>query len=110
MCSSDLATSSNPATNTTTATESICPKGWTLPNKTQIDSQRDVSSFSPVLGGNYRNGTLDGETTNGFWWGNEAYGGARRYSLNYDGDSLYIGYYGTSRRRNGLYIRCVQAP
>ena len=89
------------------ATESICPKGWTLPTKTQIDGQRDVSSFSPVLGGDYYNGTPNNEAANGIWWGSEAYNGARRYNLNYNGSSLYTSNY---LRRNGLYIRCVQAP
>ena len=100
-------TSSNPATNTVKATESVCPKGWTLPSKSQIDSQRNVASFSPVLGGRYDNGTLDNEAARGIWWGSEAYGGARRYSLYYNGSSLYTG---TGYRLSGRYVRCVQAP
>ena len=100
-------TQSTPATNTTKATESICPKGWTLPSKTQIDSQRDVASFSPVLGGYYFNGTLYNETTHGFWWGSEAYIGAVRYAMGYNGSSLYTD---LNVRRAGRYVRCVQAP
>ncbi|MBQ3440919.1 hypothetical protein IJG27_01235 [Candidatus Saccharibacteria bacterium] len=99
-------TSGNPATNTTKATESICPKGWTLPAKAQIDSQRDVANFSPVLGGYYNDGTLEAEATRGIWWGSEAYNGAKRYILGYNG-SLYTTNYS---RRSGLYVRCVQAP
>ena len=100
-------TSSNPATNINPATESICPKGWTLPSKTQIDSQRNVASFSPVLGGHYSNGTLNDEVRFGLWWGNEAYNGAMRYYLRYDGSSLYTYHYA---RHRGYYVRCVQAP
>ena len=100
-------TQSTPATNTTKATESICPKGWTLPSKTQIDSQRDVASFSPVLGGYYSNGTLNNEATQGIWWGSEAYVGATRYRLLYNDSSLSTG---NSYRHSGRYIRCVQAP
>ena len=100
-------TSTNPATNINSATESICPKGWTLPNKTQIDSQRNIASFSPVLGGNYGYGTLYDEDTRAYWWGSTAYSGARRYLLYYYGSSLYTYY---SYRHNGLYVRCVQAP
>ena len=100
-------TSSSPATNTTTATESICPKGWTLPSKTQIDSQRNASSFSPVLGGNYENGTLYNEDAYGHWWGSTAYNGALHCGLRYNGSSLYTYNY---RRPTGLYVRCVQAP
>ena len=102
-------TSSNPADNMKQATESICPKGWTLPSKTQIDSQRDTSSFSPVLGGNYNNGTLNDENTRSYWWGSTAYNGATRYSLNYNGSSLSTSI-GGSLRRNGFSVRCVQAP
>ena len=98
--------SEHPATNTTTATESICPKGWTLPAKAQIDGNRNISSFSPVLGGGYNNGTLYNGDTRGIWWGSTAYSGARRYYLGYNGSSLYTDYSG---RRSGLYVRCVQA-
>ena len=90
------------------ATESICPKGWTLPNKTQIDGQRIIASFSPVLGGYYGNGTLYNEDTHGNWWGSTAYNGASRYNLRYNGSSLYTINY--ADRRLGFYIRCVQAP
>ena len=99
--------SSNPATNTVKATESVCPKGWTLPSKSQIDSQRNVASFSPILGGTYGNGRLNNEATHGLWWGSEAYNGATRYSLSYNGGNLHNGYY---VRNNGFYVRCVQAP
>ena len=106
--------SDNPATNTNPATESICPKGWTLPDTMQTrsigpnsGSTTYVSSFSPILGGNYYNGTLTNEATHGYWWGSEAYNGARRYLLNYDGSSLYTS---NGRRYFGYYIRCVQAP
>ena len=105
-------TSSNPASNTNPATESICPKGWTLPGLTQIQSIGNststyVSSFYPVLGGNYDGGTLYAEATRGYWWGSEAYNGALRYLLRYDGSSLYTN---GGRRHIGYYIRCVQAP
>ena len=72
----------------------------------EIDSQRDINSFFPVLGGNYANGTLYGESTNGYWWGSTAYVGAERYSLSYNGSSLDAG---GGVRRSGIYVRCVQA-
>ena len=107
-------TSTNPATDTDPATESICPKGWTLPNRTQTrsigpdaGSATYIPSFSPVLGGGYVNGTLDRESTHGYWWGSTAYNSARRYYLNYNGSSLYT-HNGT--RLVGIYVRCVQAP
>ncbi|MBR3252601.1 hypothetical protein IKF84_00825, partial [Candidatus Saccharibacteria bacterium] len=101
--------------NTTTATQSICPKGWTLPNADQIrtigpnaGSATYVSSFSPVLGGYHRNGTLNGESTYGYWWVNTANNGAARQRLGYNGSILYTGS-SNSNRYDGLYIRCIQA-
>ena len=88
-----------------TATESICPKGWTLPTTKQIDNNRDITNFVPVLGGGYNSGTLYNKATYGRWWGSEAYNGARRYRLGYDGSSLSTrndGY-----RQSGIYVRCV---
>ena len=107
-------TSSNPASNMEQAAESICPKGWTLPNRTQTrsigpdaGSITHISNFFPVLGGGYGNGTLVNEATRGYWWGSEAYNGALRYYLVYNGSSLYTN---NGLRRAGSYIRCVQAP
>ena len=44
--------------NLNTATESVCPKGWTLPSKKQLDNNRDTANFNPVLGGYYDNTTI----------------------------------------------------
>ena len=75
-----------------------------MPTTKQIDANRDTASFSLVLGGYYTNGTLGNEATHGYWWGSEAYNGAWRYYLRYDGSSLYTrNYY----RHVGVYVRCV---
>ena len=97
-------TSSSPATNVTPATESICPKGWTLPSKTQVDGQRDMASFHPLFGGEYYNGALQNEDTRGGWWGSTAYEGYRRYTLHYDGSKLYTN---KVLRYRGFSIRCI---
>ncbi|MBR3252960.1 hypothetical protein IKF84_02715 [Candidatus Saccharibacteria bacterium] len=93
------------------ATESVCPKGWSLPTPIQtriigpdVGSSTYISSFSPVLGGRYGNGILNYESTRGFWWGNTASTGAERYILAYNGSVLYTG---SGVRTNGFYIRCV---
>ena len=91
--------------NLNTTTESICPKGWALPTTKQIDANRDTTNFDSVSGGYYRNGALYNEAANGYWWGNEAYTGTKRYLLNYNGSNLYTGYGGV--RHDGYYIRCV---
>ena len=97
--------SSDDTGNTNTATESICPKGWTLPTIKQIDNNRSTTEFSPVLGGRYYNGTLSYEDTRGRWWGSTAYNSASRYNLVYNGSSLYTDSNGS--RQLGFYIRCV---
>ena len=85
-----------------------------MPDKVQIrsigsntGSTTYVSSFSPVLGGVYRSGTLINDTTNGYWCGSEAWNGSLRAGLNYDSTNLH---FNNLRRYYGLYIRCVQAP
>ena len=88
-----------------TATESVCPKGWTLPTTKQIDSNRDVTSFNPVRGGAYNDSMLNNETTHGRWWGSEASNSTERYYLRYYNGNLYTGDNGG--RHNGFYIRCV---
>ena len=90
--------------NLNTATESICPKGWTLPSAKQIDNNRSTAEFSPVLGGLYVTGALHFEDIRGYWWGSTAYNSARQHYLYYDGSSLYTSGYD---RRDGFYIRCV---
>ena len=94
------------------ATESVCPKGWTLPNlreSQRIGGEVDtyVSVFNPVLGGNYVNGVLSNIPNNGFWWSSEAYNGATRYFLYYKSSNNILGVGYNTYRRSGLYIRCV---
>ena len=91
--------------NLNTATESVCPKGWALPTMKQIDSNRETTNFTPILGGLYSNGALGNESTYGYWWGSGASNGAVRSSLNHYDDGLYTGTY--NRRNHGFYIRCV---
>ena len=98
-------TSSNPAANVSRAAETICPKGWTLPSKAQVDSNKNIAAFSPVAGGDYTNGNIYNVSTQGRWWANEASNGALRVRQMYDGNSLYTS---VASRYSGFYIRCVQ--
>ena len=100
--------------NLNTATESVCPKSWTLPSLKQSlvitgpigsDSSTYVANLNPTLGGFYDRGTLYDESTYGRWWSSTAYTGARRYFLGYNGSSLYTSNGGT--RSHGFYVRCV---
>ncbi len=98
--------------NGTDATESICPKGWTLPTYTQIHNLVTLigstpSTFSPVYGGLYNDGALYGETENGDWWSSTASGTDfhTRYGLSYYEGEL-SGAAGEGRL-DGFYIRCI---
>ena len=91
------------------ATQDICPKGWSLPNKGQIDGLGGttyLSAFAPVTGGLYDNGTLN-ITSNGYWWSSAANNINTQYSLIYNGSSLSTSYY--YGKSNGSYVRCVRS-
>ena len=63
------------ASNMTTTTYDICPAGWRLPTRAEIQSLGGTSyvdAFNPLYGGNYGSGTLYYATTHGFWWSSEA--------------------------------------
>ena len=106
--------------NTTNTAQSICPKGWTLPSTTQMNtigsiaggtgpetgSNTYIPEFSPVLGGHYANGSSYYEATIGLWWGSTASTDHDRYCLYYNGSILYTDWAG---RYFGRYIRCVSS-
>ena len=92
--------------NINNAVETICPKGWTLPAKTQINNQKNVTNFSPVSGGSYNNGILYFEDKFGNWQSSEAANGPSRHYLYYSSNSNDL-YTSNAGRFNGLYIRCV---
>ena len=101
------------SSNSTIATEDICPAGWHLPSYDtskpagSVNSLLDLSDidvFSPVTGGNYSSGSIGG-TGNGYWWSSVARGTSYRYCLNYTGSILFTY---DNYRRTGYYIRCVR--
>jgi uncharacterized protein (TIGR02145 family) len=111
------------SSNSTTATEDICPAGWRLPsyntNKEpgSINSLADNSTvtrdaFNPVYGGYYYNGAPS-QTGKGNWWSNTAYSASLRRLLVYNQGSLSVSVSATSSIQpslgmsSGLYIRCV---
>ncbi len=101
------------SSNSTIATEDICPAGWHLPNYDtarpagSVDSLvylPDVDYFSPVTGGYYYGGNIY-STGYGYWWSSSVAGSTTdRYGLYYNGSSLVIS---NANRNGGRYIRCV---
>ena len=104
------------AINTNTTTESICPKGWTLPAIKQIDNLTGgvgsggstvyVPVFNPMLGGAYSNGTRNSSINEyGAWWSSDSYTADRRWIVYYDSSYKLLSNRGN--RITSLYIRCV---
>ena len=101
------------SSNSTIATEDICPAGWHLPSYDTTKPAGSVNSlldlpitsyFSPVTGGNYRGGDLV-DTVSGCWWSSVIGNITDRYYLAYNGSNLLTSH---SYRRLGFYIRCVR--
>ena len=91
------------------ATQDICPKGWSLPNKNQIDGLGGIaysSPFAPVTGGYYFYGALR-DTDNGRWWSSTASSSTLQYGLFYIGSSNLETV--EERKDSGLYVRCVRS-
>ena len=95
------------ASNTTIIVQNICPKGWTLPNKVQVLSNKNVNIFSPVYGGYYYNAEITDEFTRGRSWSSEAYSNVSRHTMTYGDGILYIG--NDLTRSGGQFICYVQS-
>ena len=95
------------SSNSTSATQDICPKSWRLPTSSEqsgITSYKDA--YSPVAGGNYGGGSLF-DTGYGSWWSATAYNSTVRYGLGYGGGSLYT--HSSYYRYNGIFVRCIRS-
>ena len=109
-CAASAGTNCSDSNSTSsTTTQNICPKGWTLPTQTQINSigasnSTYVASFAPVLGVVSSSGTLY-STGNGYWWSATAGSATVQYFLRYDGTTLNTG---INNKRDGYYVRCVR--
>ena len=108
------------SSNSTNATEDICPKGWRLPTGGQNQEQYILNNsytwqswnanypreFNPVAAGSYGNGSLNNSGSNGSWWSSTASSTTNRYRLAYDtSNGLYSG--SNNYRYLGLSVRCV---
>ena len=101
--------------NSTNATQDICPKGWRLPtggysaSSSEQQALTDAigsspAAFSPVTGGVYNGGSLN-YTGYGYWWSATALNSTNRYRLYYNGSSLGTNHYGS--RYDGFFVRCI---
>ena len=97
---------------TTKATQSVCPKNWTLPSNDQIQGLYNnrssyASIFSGTTGGGLYN-TSQLYTTYGYYWGSETIGSASDYRklLQWTGSDSTLGV-NSGYRSAGYFIRCV---
>ena len=117
--------------NTTPATEDICPSGWHIPTGAARSTSSDfyklfqstsanwispnsyLTAFGAVKGGGYYTGSLVSATTIGVWWSATTYDASTnntifRYYLDYSSSNgQFIS--GGSYRYNGYFVRCVKS-
>lgn len=103
-------------TGTSQSTQSICPKGWTLPSRSQfralINSGLSSSNFmnAPyyLLGGGYLNSdSLYGAGSAGYYLSSTPYGSSDAYLLRFGPSYATADYYYS--RYFGRSVRCVAA-
>ena len=102
----------------------ICPKGWRLPTNSEqssITRYSYSSAFSPVYSGYYRDGSLRGTGSSGYWWssssssytfsapGNDYPAGSYQHALRYGGGELETCYNSMciQPKVSGFSIRCI---
>ena len=89
------------------ADQDICPKGWRLPTRSEMDGITSYSSaFSPVYSGYYGNGSLNSTGSYGYWWSATAYDSSYQYNLGYHGGSLNTS---NGNKTFGYSVRCVRS-
>lgn len=101
-------------TGTSQSTQSICPKGWILPSKSQfqalLNSGLSGSNFmnAPyylLRGGFLSNSSLNYAGSNGYYWSSTPRGSSDAYVLSFTSGNVYAGL--SDRRYYGLSVRCV---
>lgn len=102
-------------TGTSQSTQSICPKGWTLPSQSQfqqlINSGLSGSNFmnAPyylVRGGWFRGSSLYDAGSRGYYWASTPSGSSRAYTLYVSSGYAYVV---SNYRYDGQSVRCVAA-
>ena len=89
------------------ADQDICPKGWRLPTRSEMDGiTSHASAFSPVYSGYYNSGSLRKTGSYGNWWSATAYNGSSQYYLDYNSNSLYTG---NNPKSDGFSVRCIRS-
>lgn len=104
-------------TGASQSTQSICPKGWTLPSQSQFHaliyanpaltgSNFMNAPYYLLRGGNLNSSSLNDAGLFGYYWSSTPNGSSRAYYLNF-GSAGVNTYY--DRRYYGQSVRCVAA-
>ena len=102
-------------TGTSQSTQSICPKGWTLPSKSQFQTltNRELSGsnfmnapYYLLRGGYLANSSLNRAGSGGYYWASTPYGSSDAYELYVYSGYAYMGDVG---RYRGQSVRCMAA-
>ena len=121
-CAATAGTCSDATSDGAVAAGSICPKGWRLPTRedlqnlnsklgggggTNLDAHLlDTSGPSFVHGGHYDNSTLWGRGDRGLYWSSTAGNSGSTYVFDFSGSYVNpADYYGS--RFYGFSVRCV---
>ena len=89
------------------ATQDICPKGWRLPTRNEMNGITSyASAFSSVYSGYYNNGSLYSTGSYGYWWSATADDSLFQHFLSYNGGSLSTS---SDYKIRGYSVRCIRA-
>ena len=92
--------------STMNATQDICPKGWRLPTRSEMNGITSyVSTFSPVYSG-YYSSSLFYAGSEGYWWSATTYNSVSQYYLYYYRSRLDTD---TRSKRSGFSVRCIRS-
>ena len=92
------------SSNSTDATQDICPAGWRLPNNAEINAVVSYKAqFRPVFTGYYADGTYS-DANGGYWWASTTASATERYRLYFTSSSYNII---ANVRSLGEPVRCI---
>lgn len=93
------------ADGTDMATRSVCPKGWRLPTKAELNTLYGlIDEFKSTKPGSYYGGSSHGMGSDGNWWASTAEDATYRNFLVYNSTGQFVYRYD---RYNGYSVRCV---
>ena len=89
-------------------TSSVCPKGWTIPTRDDMESVVNfISAFQPAGGGYHTAQEQPYNPNYGYWYSATMVNSQQRYYMYYNGSSLTVRQ--DAGRAIGYFVRCVRS-